>query len=59
MSPGTEQFKLDSETIQNLNESERMQHYEQKFAEWINTISSALNDDSEVRKDDKDAGKLI
>jgi len=36
-----------------------MQHYEQKFNEWINTISSALNDDSEVRKDDKDAGKLI
>jgi len=34
-----------------------MQHYEQKFNEWINTISSALNDDSEVRKDDKDAGK--
>lgn len=56
MSPGTEQFKLDQDAIQNFNESEKMQHYEQKFNEWINSISSSLNDDSEVRKEDKDAG---
>lgn len=56
MSPGTEHFKLDYEAISGLSESEKMQHYEMKFNEWINLISSQLNDDSEVRKDEKDAG---
>lgn len=40
MSPGTEHFKLDYDTIASYNESEKMQHYEMKFNEWINLISS-------------------
>lgn len=60
MSPGQELFKLDideqSKFSNSANENEKLQYYEKKFEQWLQTINNLLNDDSDSRKEPLDAG---